>query len=209
MKSKDEAAFRERWDRLDTEMRATLYTYWHTGVEPLQPEYRGMVDELAEYVLNESDKKKRGSAYFTIGKLGLRCRSVDCARILIDAIGREKDRYVLMSLLDRLADIEKPREVDLSPVFPLLKDARSLVRHSAIKALGNSDSPEAEAQVIAHLNSSTGPYDISYCNGTLATIGSMDAIPHIERNFNSPKSDIKHSARYAVHAIMARHGVRP
>jgi len=208
MPAKHLPGFFERWSRLDNYLRSTLFTFWHVGVESQQLD-RGMVDELAQYVAGETDKHKRGKAYFTIGKLGLRCRSIDCARILIEAIGREKDKYVLSSLLDRLADIEKPREVDLSPVFPLLKDTKWLVRHAAIRASGNSDSPEAEAEIIAVLNGATDHYDITYCISTLSTIGSLSAIPHIEKHFSSRKQDVKLSARYAVHAIMARHGVRP
>jgi len=179
----------------------------HRDAEELSD--RSMVDELAQYVTIERIKEKRSAAYFMIGKLGLKCRSVDCARILIGSVHREKDKYVLSSMLDRLADIEKPREVDLTPIFPLLKDPRWSVRLSAISAVKNSDSPEAEAAILAVLNSTTDPYDITHCNSTLSTMGSMDAIPHIKKNFESRKQDIKHSAQYAVHAIMARHGVRP
>jgi hypothetical protein len=182
---------------------------WHACREAEQLSDRSMVDELAEYVAIEPNKKKRDRAYFIVGKLGLRCRTVDCARILVGSIHRETDKYVLSNILDRLSALEKPREVDLSPVFPLLKDTRWLVRHAAIQALKNSDSPKAEAEVIAVLNRSDDAYDMTYCHSTLSTIGSMEAIPYIEKNFSSPKRDVKHSAQYAVHAIMARHGVRP
>jgi len=201
--------FLNRWGRLDEQMRSTFHTYWHAGVESQHPVDPGMVDELSEYLASERDKEKRNAAYFTIGKLGLRCRSVDCARILIGAIGREKDKYVLSSLLDRIADIEKPREVDLRPIFPFLRDSRWLVRYAAIGAVGNSDSPEAEAEVIAHLTSTTDPNDIVCCNRTLGTIGTLSAIQHIEKNFASSNRDVKASAEHAVHAVMARHGVRP
>jgi len=199
----------DRMNRNEPVLNSDDSISWHAHRDAERLSDRMMVDELAEYVAGEKDKKKRDAAYFMIGKLGLQCRSVDCARILISSLQREKDKYVLSSMLDRLADIEKPREVDLSPVFPFLTDTRWLVRHSAIRAVGNSDSPEAEAEIIAVLLGATDHFDIMYCNGTLSTIGSPDAIPHIEKNFTSRKQDVKHSAMHAVHAIMARHGVRP
>ena len=199
----------DRMTREEPLMDSANSVSWHAHREAEQLSDRSMVDELGDYVATERDKKKRDAAYFMIGKLGLKCRSVDCARILIGSLHREKDKYILSAMLDRIADIEKPREVDLSPVFPFLKDSRWLVRHSAIGAVKNSDSPEAEAEIIAVLNSATDPYDLTYCNSTLGTIGSMDAIPHIEKNFSSRKRDVKHSAQSAVHAIMARYEVRP
>jgi len=181
---------------------------WHALREAEQLSDPTMIDELSEYVKRESDKQKRGAAYFIIGKLGLKCRSIDCARTLISASQREKDKYILASLLDRLANIQKPREVDLSPVFPLLKDTRWLVRYSAIGALRNSASPECESEIIAILDSSSDPDDIIYCNATLNSIGSIGAIPHIEKHMTSRKRDIKISGKLAIEAIMERHHER-
>jgi hypothetical protein len=39
-----------------------------------------LVEELAEYVKNEQDKRCRKAAYFILGKLGQKVRSSDCAR---------------------------------------------------------------------------------------------------------------------------------
>ncbi len=182
---------------------------WHAYREAEQLSDPSMVDEFSEFLNTEKEKKRRAAAYFIVGKLGLKCRSADCARILIGAISREKDRYIVSSILDRLAAIEKPREVDLSPIFPLLKESKWIVRQSAIGALAKSDSSEAEVEVIAVLIATSDPNDIICCNQTLGEIGSMDAIPHIEKNLTSRKRDVKYTANYAVQSIMARHGVQP
>jgi HEAT repeat protein len=107
-------------------------------------------------------------------------------------------------LFDALGDVRKPRNLDLTPVFRLLQDDRWLVRHSAIRALRHADSPEAEDQLIEVLNTTGDPYDVVYCQATLNEIGTAKSIPHLQKNLDSRKRDVKSSARYAIEAIESR-----
>jgi HEAT repeat protein len=163
-----------------------------------------MVDELADYVAHEKDKKRRRAAYFILGELGQKVRSLDCASILISRLQREENKYVLSSLLDAVRGVSKPRDLDLGPVFRLLDDDRWLVRHSAIQALSRTDSPEAEDELIELLNATSDPFDIVYCQATLNEIGTAKSIPNLQKNLGSRKRDVKDSARLAIEAIESR-----
>jgi len=160
-----------------------------------------MVDELAEYVLKERDKERRAAAYFILGKLGLKIRNSDCASILLSRVDKEQDKYVLSSLLDLLSKLHKPRNLDLEPVFRLLRDQRWQVRYSAIQALSYADAPEAEDKLIEILDTTSNLDDILYCQGALHETGTVKSIPYLERNLSSKKTKLKSSARAAIKAI--------
>jgi HEAT repeat protein len=163
-----------------------------------------MIDELADYLQHEPNKERRRAAYFILGKLGQKFRSADCASVLISHVPNEADKYVLSDLLHALSGVRKPGNLDLTPVFDLLQDERWLVRHSAIQALKQTDSAEAEFQLLRHLDTTNNPYDITYCQSTLNEIGSEKAIPYLEKNLRSRIRDVKMSAQFAIEAIQAR-----
>ena len=133
---------------------------WHAHREAESLSDSSMVDELAEYLTHERDKNRRGAAYFILGKLGQKVRGRDCASILLSRLHHEKNKYV-----------SKPRNIDLGPVFGLLNDGRLIVRHSAIRALSRTDSPEAEDQLIDLLKATSEQNDMVYCQATLNEIG--------------------------------------
>ena len=177
---------------------------WHAHREAETLSDSSMVDELADYVAHEKDKKRRQAAYFILGKLGQKVRSQDCASILISRLQQEENKYVLSSLLDATSGVSKLQELDLRPVFRLLDDERWLVRHSAIRALSRTDSPDVEDRLIELLNATSDPFDITYCQATLNEIGTAKSLPHLQKNLSSRKRDVKDSARLAIEAIESR-----
>lgn len=179
-------------------------TSWHAYREAETLSDSSMVEELAIYVLCEKDRNRRMAAYFVLGKLGQKVRSLDCASILLSRLQQEENKYALSSVLDALRGLSKPRNLDLGPVFHLLRDDRWLVRHSAIQALSRTDSPEAEDQLIELLSATSDPFDMAYCHATLNEIGSAKSIPHLQKNLSSRKRDVKDSARLAIEAIVSR-----
>jgi HEAT repeat protein len=184
---------------------STQTVAWHAHREAEVIIDRSVVDELVTRLTSEPDREVRRNVYFVIGKVGKNLSDPSCARILIDRLGHEDNKYVLSAMLNVLADIPKPNEVDLSPVFAFLKDKRWLVRHSAIKALENAQSVAAEERLIEHLSDTQDPYDQVYCNATLNSMGSPRAIPAIAANLKSRKRDVRDSARFAINAIQSRH----
>ena len=127
-----------------------------------------------------------------------------CARILIWYASKEKDKYALSSILDRVAEIPKPEHIDLEPLFTLLADKRWLVRHAAIRSLMNVSSPEPEERLLALLGSTTDPHDLIYCHATLNRIGTPKSLAALRSNLASPNRDVELSAAAAIAAIEAR-----
>lgn len=162
------------------------------------------VDQLAGYVSIEKDKQRRRAAYFILGKLGKKVRSLDCASILLFRLSYEQDKYVLSSLFSGLSWIAKPENLDLGPVYRLLGDDRWLVRHSAIEALRQTASREAEDKILELLMMTTDPDDMIYCHATLNEIGSAKSLPYLRKNLTSRKRDVKLSAQAAIEAIESR-----
>lgn len=123
---------------------------------------------------------------------------------LVAQARKETNKYVLATLLDSLAHVSKPSDLALSPVFAFLGDDRWLVRHSAIRSLTRTNSPEVEERILHVLETTSDPYDLVYCQATLNEIGSAKAIPFIAKNLKSRKRDVKDSARFAIEAIQTR-----
>jgi len=165
-----------------------------------------LISELADYVQRESKQDSRAAAYFILGKLGEKFPTSDCVALLLARLKKEKNKYVLATLLAALGRISKPANLDLTPVFALLADKRWLVRHSAIQALQRTNSPKVEEMILHVLETTSDPYDLVYCHSTLNKIGSAKAIPFIAKNLKSRKRDVKDSARLAIEAIEAREG---
>ncbi|CAM2146219.1 HEAT repeat domain-containing protein [Pararobbsia alpina] len=165
-----------------------------------------LVDELDAYLGQKPQKEQRSAAYFIIGKIGKNRLSSECALRLIEYSSKESDQYALASLLERLADIPKPESVDVRPLFPLLKDKRRLIRHSAIQSLKGCTSLDAEEKLLEILATTSDTYDVIYCHATLNQIGTHKALPALTQSLKSRKRDVKASAQAAIEAIEARGG---
>lgn len=164
----------------------------------------GMVDELVQAVKTLS-REKRAACYFIIGKIGLNGRDERCAAALLDSVSFETDKHNLEAILLAIGKIPKGPHFDLSLVYPLLEDKRSLVRHAAIHALDNSANPDSELRVIGHLAGTIDEYDQAYCHQVLGNIGTPRALPAIEANLKSRKRDVKGTAKWASEAIRERY----
>jgi len=124
--------------------------------------------------------------------------------VSLSLISSANNKYALAALLDELAKIPKPAGTDLSPVFRLLSDNRWLVRHSAIGALKNTNSPEVEARLLSLLQTSSDPYDLIYAHSVLNLVGTSKSIPALQQSLKSRKRDVKLSAQAAITAIQNR-----
>ncbi|MPV65388.1 HEAT repeat domain-containing protein [Burkholderia sp. BE17] len=177
---------------------------WHAHREAELLADMTLVDELDAFLGQAPNKDQRSAAYFIIGKIGKNCLSAACASRLIEYSSKESDKYALANLLDRLADIPKPENVDLRPLFTLVEDQRWLVRHAAIRSLKQCTNAEAEDKLLEILATTSDPYDAIYCHATLYQIGTRKALPALTQNLTSRKRDVKISARAAIEAIEAR-----
>lgn len=177
---------------------------WHAHRDAEALSDASLISELADYVQRESKQDSREAAYFILGKLGEKFPASECAAFLVAQAKKEKNKYVLATLLDALGHISKPSDLDLTPVYALLADERRLVRHSAIQSLKRTNSPKVEEMILHVLETTSDPFDLVYCQATLNEIGSAKAIPFIAKNLKSRKRDVKDSAQLAIEAIEAR-----
>ena len=161
--------------------------------------------QLIAFIDNQKDKKKRDRAYFLLGHIAKNTSDLKALEFLISRINQETDKYIISALLDRIAAIKKPIGTDLQPLIQATKSDKWLIRHSAIQSLKNASDSIAETALIEILTNSDDPYDLTYANATLNKIGTLRAIPFLEKHLKSRKRDVKDSAMYAIEEIKKRH----
>ena len=165
---------------------------------------------LQEIILGNSKpkgKKIRNSAYFIMGKLLKTQFDLLSCEFFIHQLEEENDKYILSGMLDRLADLNIPESMDISPVVLLSKSEKWLIRHSAINALGACGSEESKAALAYYLqqdDEKTYRYEITYANAALGRIGNETDISLLEKHADSRLKDVRNSAMFAINAIMER-----
>ena len=178
---------------------------WKALREAENIENPAYIPQLITFIDNEKDKKKRDMSYFLLGHIAKNTSDLKALDYLIYRIQKETDKYIIASLLDRIAAIKKPIGTDLQPLIQATKSDKWLIRHSAIRSLKNALDSAAETALIEILNDSDDPYDLVYTNATINTIGTLRAIPFLEKHLKSRKRDVKDSAKYAIEEIKKRH----
>lgn len=154
-----------------------------------------------------SDKKTRNSAYFILGKIIKNRFNVSACKFLICRLSIEKDKYILSNMLDRLADICIPTDMDIEPIIVLSKNENSIIRHSAINALGSCKSEKCKLALRYYSDQEDEKkykYEIIYANASLGKIGDVTDIPLLQKHSDSRIRDIRESTRYAINEINKR-----
>lgn len=177
---------------------------WKALREAENVENTAYIPQLITFIDNEKDKKKRDRSYFLLGHIAKNTSDLKALDYLIYRIQKETDKYIIASLLNRIAAIKKPIGTDLQPLIQATKSDKWLIRHSAIQSLKNALDSAAETALIEILNDSDDPYDLVYTNATINTIGTPRAIPFLEKHLKSRKRDVKDSAKYAIEEIKKR-----
>ncbi|KIQ17243.1 hypothetical protein RT99_19090 [Flavobacterium sp. MEB061] len=178
---------------------------WKALREAENVENTAYIPQLITFIDNEKDKKKRDRSYFLLGHIAKNTSDLKALDYLIYRIQKETDKYIIASLLDRIAAIKKPMGTDLQPLIQATKSDKWLIRHSAIRSLKNALDSAAETALIEILNDSDDPYDLVYTNATINAIGTPRAIPFLEKHLKSRKRDVKDSAKYAIEEIKKRY----
>lgn len=162
------------------------------------------IEQLINFIDNEKIKKKRDKGYFILSKIAKNTNNFKATKFLIYRLVKETDKYVLMSILDRISDLNKPKGTDLSNIIKATENEKWQIRHSAIGALKNTNDEIAEQQIIKVLNSTDDKFNIMYCISTLYDIGTENAIPHLEKHLTSRTRDIKMGADSTIREIRNR-----
>ncbi|SFU35345.1 HEAT repeat-containing protein [Pontibacter akesuensis] len=178
---------------------------WQAFREAEKQENESYIPQLIDFIEKEKNKKKRDRVYFILGHIAKNTGDITAINFLIQRIEKETDKYVISALLDRVADLKKPKGTDLRPIIKAMKSEKWLIRHSAISALKQSSDEEAENALIEVLNNSTDPDDLTYANAALNKVGTLRAIPYIQNLLSSRKRDVKLSAKLAIEEIEKRY----
>ena len=177
---------------------------WNALREAEKLENKDFISPLITFADNEKDKKKRDKAYFILSHIAKNIGDTIAVNYLINRIDKETDKYIIASLLDTISNLKKPIGTDLQPIITATKSDKWLIRHSAIRALNNSVDEIAETTLIKILDNSDDPFDLTYANATLNKIGTIRAIPYLEKHLKSRKRDVKDSAEFAIEEINKR-----
>lgn len=162
------------------------------------PEY---IDELISYIQQEKNKKNRNRAYFVLGKIAKNIDDKKTAQFFINRIEKETDKYVIMSMLDRLEDIDKPQETNILPLIDATKNKKWQIRLSAIDALNLTTNELAENRLIEILSNSKDTSDLTCSNSVLGKIGTRKSIPFLKKMLDVKSQDVANSALYALMKI--------
>lgn len=152
------------------------------------------IPQLIEFADNEKSKEKRDRAYFLLGHIAKNSQNKNATRYLINRIDKENDKYIISSLLQRIADLEKPLDIDISQVINAVKSPKWLIRHSAIQALKHTKSDLSETTLIQIILNSTDEYDLYYAVTSLATSGSRKSIPFLIKLLSHKKQYVSGGA---------------
>ena len=159
------------------------------------------IEQFIDFIEKEKNKKKRDNAYFVLSKIAKNINNLEATKFLISRIEIETDKYVLMFMLDRISDLNKPKGTDLTNIIYATESEKWQIRHSAIGALKKTNDEIAENQIIKILNNTEDKFNIIYCISTLNDVGTEKAIPYLEKHLISRTRDIKSGADSAIKAI--------
>jgi HEAT repeat protein len=153
------------------------------------------------------DKRYRNAAYFIMGKVLKNSPENEYLIFYLNQLEKESDKYILSAMLDRISDIEIPQGISIEIIIPFTTSVQWLIRHSAIKALGSSDSSESKTALAYYINQEdekTYKYEMIYANTAFGRVGTEEDIPLLEQHINSRIRDVRDSAKFAINSIKDR-----
>jgi len=177
---------------------------WNAHREAEKINDKAFIPDIIRLIEKEKKADKKQAAYFLLGHIVKNTSAEDGVSYLIQRVNKETNKYVLSTLLDRIRDIPKTKDLDLTPILMAIKSDKWLIRYSAIQSLMGADNSEAELALIEILSQSSDNYDLTYANSTLSYIGTARAIPYLEKHLKSRKRDVKDSADCAIKSIQKR-----
>ncbi len=184
---------------------------WNAHMEARTLTDASLYPELKNIILSrqkKSDKDIRSAAYYTMGCLFKNCPSTEYLGFYLSRLDSETDKYILSSVLDRIAALPAlPEGIDIRPVIRLTSSDKWLIRHSAINALGacpGTESREALSRFLCQTDEKRYRYEIIYASAAMGRVGTADEIPLLRPHTTSRVRDIRYSAAQAIDAILQR-----
>jgi HEAT repeat protein len=156
---------------------------------------------------NHKNKAVREAAYVIIGYSLRNIFNKEACIFFIQRLDEETDKYVVACILDKLARIHIPEDIDMSLVIKCSQNDKWQIRHSALDALGSSATKANRNALLFFINQEDEnkyKYEIIYANASLGKIGLKEDIPFLEKHIKSRKRDIRASALFAIDRIKER-----
>jgi hypothetical protein len=159
--------------------------------------------ELSSFIDKTEDGEKKHHAYFILGYNAKNTRDLEATKYLLRKLSYEKDKTILVTILDRLAELYKPSELDTSQIYKLTGSRNWQIRGSAFRALTNNEN-NVEDFLIDKLITTDKKDDISPLLSSLMYVGSAKAIPHVEKHLRNRQPSIKSHSINVLTVIMLR-----
>jgi len=160
--------------------------------------------QLTDYIVDEERIMFRKSAYFILGNLLTKFKSLEAIQFYVDRLLVETNTMILDSMLCSLYLIRKGPTIDISPIIKCTENINKMIRSSAIRALATTSHESAKEKIrtIVQLKDHKKyKYEIIYAIQTLSTIGDINDIDFIKPLYSSCVRDIQVSAKYAVESL--------
>lgn len=199
----DDDSYRPGEDRVEGLYESGKTVSWAAHDEARNLQDAGLAPELIKLITIEKDAPTRTRTYFVLGWLARNTRNLESKQFLVTALTRERETDILVTILDRLADIYKPSSIGLTPIVELT-DRNASIRRSAYLALTNSEKP-VEDFLLKRL-SEAPKEDVEWLINALMYVGTAVSMPAILKHINSRKPGVYSNSRSALTVIMLRQG---
>jgi hypothetical protein len=176
---------------------------WAAYEEARQLSNSDFFNELCDIIDTVEDEGKKAHAYFILGHNAKNTKDLKATRYLIKRLSAEKDKIILVTILDRLAELYKPIEFDTSQIYKLTDSRNWQIRDSAFQALTNNEN-KVEDFLINKLITTVKKADIRPLLSSLMYVGTAKAIPHVEKHLKNRQPFIKSYSINVLTVIMLR-----
>lgn len=156
---------------------------------------------------NHKNKAVREAAYIIMGYSLRNIFNKEACIFLIQKLDEETYMQGVTSILESLACIHIPEDIDMSLVIKCSQNDKWQIRHSALSALGSSATHANRDALLYFINQEDEKkyeYEIIYANASLGKIGLKEDIPFLEKHIKSRKKNISDSALFAIDRIKER-----
>lgn len=194
-------------DTVIDRLEAPLWCFWKREEQIKGNEVFWHLREFIEDRKEKSETEIRENAYAVFAQLLLKTFEAEHCQFLIDRLKSETNKYVLHTMLSGIGRLPLSDSIDISAIVACSKSSEWMVRHSAIMALGKSDtdaSREAVRYWVRQEDEKQYKFELIYANAALGAIGEAHDLDLLEKHVRSRVPDVKDSAIYAVNNIRKR-----
>ncbi len=176
---------------------------WAAYEEARQIKNPDYFSELYNIIDTADNDDIQHSAYFILGHNAKNCTDLTATEYLLKRLTKEQDKRSLVTILDRLAELFKPKEFDTSSIYKLTTHRNWQIRGRAFEALTNNED-KVEDFLIDKLNNTEKKDDIRPLLSSLMYVGTQKSIPYVEKHLKSRQPFIKSYSINVLIVIMLR-----